>query len=614
MTRIPGLLAAAGLCLSFAAAALAAPPAVLDRVPDTAALAIAIPAPETFQKNLTALTKAVEFPMPLPEVKDLLQMGGMVDGVDPSKSMGLVVFPPEPKKPGDKPKADAEGDEDLDLAGEEDRVVVLIPVTDYNKLMAGFNVPLQAEPGPVAATLPDGQTAFFMDAGNGYAAMSPKKELLAEFAKAPATGKLKNGMGPLGVAVSESHDVVIVGNMEVLRPLIPAMREEIQKQAEERTAAMGGAGAEQLDNPAFNWLIDQLAKDAKGFTAGLKTGTMGVSLDLALNFPKDSTAGQIFAAGGAAGSLMGKIPSAPYLAAGAIDVSNPALKSLLKEFSEKAAAHAKEAGGPPNLAGGTQSFLTGEGHAAILGFNSAMAIGGGVFTNTVSYTKAADPAAHIAAVRDELKTLNGTTVDNMSITTSFTPAGAKVGETAVDVWESKIKMDEGEGGMNPMVMLFGPAGGPNGFLAPVDGGVYRTFSRNSTLMASAFKAGKGENTLGADTFLAQVAQQMPKDRIAEAYVGTKSILDLVVPLTAMFGVQIDPALMPENLPPVGAAIAGKDGQGHLNIFIPAPVLKTGIGIGLALQSQLDGMGDMGEMGEEAEPAPAEKKGAGQPRF
>lgn len=624
MKRPQTLLAAAGLSLSLAAAAFAAPPAVLDRIPDTAMFAVTLPAPEQAQKNLQALAKSIEFPFPLPEIKDLLASAGATDGVDPSKGMAIVVFPHTPK-PGEPAKnakpdhpeddADGDGDGDGDAGKNEQDAVVLIPFTKYESLLAALNVPIQAENGPVAAKLPNGDTTYLVKANDAYAAMSPRKDLLESFMAAPSTGKLKAGMGTLGTSLSETHDLLIIANMGVLRPMIPALVAEMKEKAAERAASLGGAGAgvQNLDNPALTWMIDQFGKDAQGITAGLKTGTLGLSLDLAINFPKDSYSGALFAGPGTAGELFAKLPNTPYLLAGAIDVSSPAFKKFVGDVAEKA----KAAGGPGStFPSSLDSLKTGDGHAAVLGFNPATVIGGGIFTNTVSYSKAKDPAAHLASIRDELKAMDGFAVEGFKIASTYTENGAKVGETPVDVWETKMTMapGRGSGGPNPMAMLFGPTGGPSGYLVKTDGGVYRTFAKNSDLLTSAFKAAKGENALGSDKVLQQVAEQMPKNRLAEAYVGTKSILDLVVPLTAMFGLQFEAGLIPDSLPPVGAAIAGSDGQAHFNVYIPAPVLKATVGIGIAMQSQLQGAGGEDPDAPDADADAPAKKPSGQPRF
>ena len=95
MLRLRGTLAAAGLSLGWMAAAVLAAPPVLDRVPDNAMVVIAIPSADAAQKNIQALVTAAELPIPaVPQVADLLAMGGITEGLDTSKSAALVVFAP----------------------------------------------------------------------------------------------------------------------------------------------------------------------------------------------------------------------------------------------------------------------------------------------------------------------------------------------------------------------------------------------------------------------------------------------------------------------------------------------------------------------------------------
>jgi hypothetical protein len=129
-------------------------------------------------------------------------------------------------------------------------------------------------------------------------------------------------------------------------------------------------------------------------------------------------------------------------------------------------------------------------------------------------------------------------------------------------------------------------------------------------MSAAMKSAAGGDNLGTDTLIKQVGGQLPSGRIAEAFVGTRNIVDMVVPMAAMFGVQLDPDAIPAQLPPLGLALAGEGGTAHMSVFFPAPVLKTIWVIGSGVGPQLEGMGGFGDMGEE----PAADEPTGQPRF
>ena len=148
MIRLRSLIACSGLSLGLLAMTAQAVPPVLERIPDDAMVAIAIPAPTQLEKNISALATAIDQQLPIPSAKDLLSMGGFTTGVDETKSMAIVILAPKKDakadaKKADKPKNEAGedmGDDDLEAFGaEEDRMVFLVPITSYADLLKNFS-------------------------------------------------------------------------------------------------------------------------------------------------------------------------------------------------------------------------------------------------------------------------------------------------------------------------------------------------------------------------------------------------------------------------------------------------------------------------------------------
>ena len=138
MKRVQGLVAVCGLSLALTAA-MAVPP-VVEKLPENAMISVVIPSPQAMQKNLSALATAVESPMPVMSVDDLLAMSGMGGGIDSSKSMAIVIYGPKDKPVADA-KKDADADEDDDMAAMQEgleRMVILIPVTKYEDFLGNF--------------------------------------------------------------------------------------------------------------------------------------------------------------------------------------------------------------------------------------------------------------------------------------------------------------------------------------------------------------------------------------------------------------------------------------------------------------------------------------------
>ncbi len=92
----------------------------------------------------------------------------------------------------------------------------------------------------------------------------------------------------------------------------------------------------------------------------------------------------------------------------------------------------------------------------------------------------------------------------------------EVAGVKVDSFEARMAPDPTSPLAGPMgPMLWGPSGGPSGYIAKVDGGVLMTLSKNSTLMGSALASAKGEKSLGQEKVLSQVSGMLPKGRVAE---------------------------------------------------------------------------------------------------
>lgn len=600
MNRLRGLLVSSGLCFGLMAASALALPPVLERVPDNAAVALAIPAPQTLEKNLTALSTAIGAQFPLPTMKDLLTMGGMAKGVDDSKSLAIVLF--APKQP-EKAEGHAPGAPEI-VPPSEDDAVFLVPVTSYADLLQNFEAKPAGEGKVDTITLPDGSEGFAKDIGGGYAAIGSNKAIIESFTGKPGDQPFKARMGKAGEALADAADVVTVVNMDVLRPLAREGVEEMKKEAKGRLEALGQDADSQM--AVANWIGETIVRDTRMVTSAIRIGTMGVSLDSVGAFNDGSYLAKVFATKGEATPLLSKLPIRPFLFAGAMDTSAPAVKQLFRDLISKTSIP----GGENAAKVAAASIADFDGQSGVVGFPQGGALSG-LLTSTVTFTKASDPAAALKTIKESVLVMNDQTIQGMTYKATITDAGAKVGDTPVDVWEWKISSDgSNQMAAQGMQMIFGSPTGASGFLAKSDTGVYRTFAKNSDLLGAALGVGKGTEALSTDAMLKQVGEQLPKSRVAEGYLGVKSLLDMVLPLATMAGVPVPADQIPEKLPPLGMSVSADSGAARLSLFVPAPVIKVGVAMGESfMQMQDDGMGG-------GEPAPADKgkSGAGQPKF
>lgn len=603
------LVMAMGTVFGLAAAAMAVP-AVLEQVPDNAAIVVTIPNPTAMEKNIQALATATEAPLPPFGVKDLLAMGGFMDGVASDKAIAVVFTAPADKN------AEFEPDN-------KDALSFLLPITSYEGLLKNFDA--KATGGTDKLTTPDGKELFVRDLKNGYAVLSESQIAVDSF-KVGKKDAITGPAGKAGTDLIDSSDLVMIVNVDVLRPFMSKAIEKAKAEAKERLANLPGVEVSDdgMDSPLAQWMQERLTNDTRMLVQGVKCSSMGARFDLSASFVKDSTLAKTFSSDAAAGALLKHLPQQPYLLAFALDTSAAPLKAFMKEFGEKAkASKPKDAAAMPDFM--DMSFSDADGYATVVGFNPGMLMGGGVLTSTVSFTKTTNPDKVINDnIRKAVESLNGYDNEQVSIASKYTVGTSTVGtaKTPMDTWEIKFtpKEDsmEGQQAIQAMTMIFGPSAAPSGFVAKSSSGVYQTYAKNTPLMAAALDAAGGDKNLGKDTMISQVGDQLPKNRVAEAYIGAKSIIDTAVPMMGMMGVQIDPARIPKEIPAIGFAISNSDGAARFTAFVPAPVIKTGAMIAIEMQrakteaEQMGGEEDTSD--NDGDKSGTGSGGTGQPKF
>lgn len=617
MIRLRSLIACSGLSLGLLAMTAQAVPPVLERIPDDAMVAIAIPAPTQLEKNINALATAIDQQLPIPSAKDLLSMGGFTTGVDETKSMAIVILAPKKDakadaKKADKPKNEAGediGDDDLEAFGaEEDRMIFLVPVTSYADLLKNFSATPAGEGKVDAIEMPSGEAGFARDLGGGYAAIGSKRETVEAFTGKPGANPVKSRMGKAGETLSDASDIVMLFNMDELRPMAQEGIKEAREAAKDQLSQFGQDGESQM--ALANWIGETVVRDTTFGVGGIKISASGVAFDMVGQFKPDSYLAKVFAAKGDSAALLSKLPVGPYLFAGAVDTSAAAMKQLMKDMTSKTSLPGGDEAAKITNAG----IANAEGQAGVVGFPMGGALAG-LLTATVQYTASKDPAATMADIKNSIKVMDGVTHNGVTFKTSFTEAGTKTAggnEAAFDAWSVMMESDgSNQMATQSMAMIFGPQGGPAGYLAKTETGVYRTYAKNSDLMNNALKVGKGVEPLSTDKTLLGVQEQLPKGRMAEAYIGSKSVLDMVLPFAAMAGVPVPADKVPEKLPPIGMAVASDQGAARLTMFMPAQVIKTGAALGESFaEMQEDGMNG----GEDAPGERPKNEGTGQPRF
>ena len=548
----------APVALLALAGTASAVPSIVDRIPADAAIAVAIPSVENLEKDIRSIATLFGMPAGAINLDALLEQFGMSGVVAKTGPAAFFVIMP------------------ADGAGEPTQGA-MFTATDFDAVVKSIGG--KAENGMITAEV-NGTPAYLKKLDGGFVFISPNAAFTETFeGKAGSAAGFTSMIGPMGDKASEKSDLSIIINFEKVRPFYEMGLDQFAAQLESTPIP-----EEQIEQ--ISKMIEHVGgtygKDAKAIVATLNIDTAGVSLDWITRFNDDSKLAEVAATPGNAGALFNRVPALPFLATFAADFGNPGVQKLLAMVPDLSpakpvvdAAKGEKAATPAaaksmiDPAAMKKMLAITDGSVTVVGVSPA-GIMGGLLTRSVSFVTTKNPAEYIRLNRAALQQMQ----DSDTAEVTFTEAGAEVAGKKVDVFEVRLKPD-GDNPMAGQVMagLYGLSGGPNGFIAGVDGGVISTFAKSSELMEKSMKAAAGTDTLGADKTMAATARNLPAGRVAEAYIGVKGIIDSVSGFIAMSNpnFKLD---MPENLPPLALSIATGGGSLQATIFAPSPTLKV----------------------------------------
>lgn len=585
--------AVAGLC----AAAGAAVPSALDRVPADVAMAGGVANLTTFHNNFNAMGTALK----LESLDALKKMDALFQAQGIKKDGSAAVAILEVPEGGDQ----GMGGEGLNNAP----MVIIVPITDYKAFVTG----LGGDAASPIAELKGQQTLFAKDIGGGYAVLSPKKELAESFeGKGGNLEAHAKALGTIGTRVADKSDVVLVANVSKLAPKIKDGINGMKEQAE-MMGQMGGGSAPNtkiMEMIAENWV-----RDAQTGVIGLNFSADNISIDVASQFKSGSELAGLFNSDGNSAGLLNSVPNKPFLFAIAMDASSASMKKMLKNMFELSKTMTKP--GDKNAvaeAGGMWEALLSkpegfDGAAFSVGYSPA-GLSAGLLSQTVGFIKTGKSSDYLKATGEMFTKMNGTKVEGLQYTSEYKAAAVDVGGVKADSWSMAMTPSDPN---DPMAMqmqmmmgfVTGPAGKFQGLSAPTDKGVVMTYSQYAPFMDEALKAAKSGDGLGKS--LAESSKLLPANRNFEMWIGSKSLIDTLGGFAAMMGGPVMSA--PTDLPPVAIAATGDSGGTQLRIVVPTKVITTVQDITKKMQREMGGdpMDDQGAPEEE-------KKDGGKPKF
>ncbi|MEM8757783.1 MAG: hypothetical protein AAGF47_08370 [Planctomycetota bacterium] len=556
--RATMLAAAAGLCCSFAAADT---PEALARVAPDAPLIVSIGDVGAFFAQAESLTAAIQQDEAAAGIAEARRLFGM-PGVDTDGSAALVF-------------------NSLDLEGDTPPMVALIPVEDYNQLVTELG-----GTGEGTELLQfQGEDVHIRDLGDGFAAIAPQRDLLDAFQAVENAGDAHSAVvGSTGRDLLEDHTVVVIADVAAFGPALLEGWEESQ-QGMRMMGQMTGQG-EQIDQQieTVTLLLNSFARDGQRGMLGLSAGDSGISVEAAASFKEGSEIAGFFQDSGEAANLAERLPGGPYLFAMAMDTSSDGAQRLLSNAS--------------NLGGNqmpgldfSQFFEGANGFATVVGMNPA-GIMGGMFVNTTAIMDVDDADTFINTYGDSLRAMNDQTANGVTTQTQFAETPQQIAGVDAYRWQVKMLPDLDTPGAQQMQMmmpmLFGPTGGPSGYLAAASNDtVVMTYSTNSSAVSNAVKAAREGGTLASDMLFRQQAERLHEEAVMVAYVDAGSILRTVLPFAAMFAGPVD-VEVPEAVTPIAMSMAADDGSMTFRTVVPTDVIDLFAQLGEAFEGMNEG--------------------------
>ncbi|MDX2132347.1 MAG: hypothetical protein SFY69_09870 [Planctomycetota bacterium] len=544
------------LALSIVALpALAAPPAILDRVPANAPM---IMVTRDLQEMTGMAGQAMELAQSAGEVPGLdlyryVDRLGNAPGVDGSGSMAVVMLTPP----------------DLDDPGMAPDIVVLAPVTDYAALVAHFGgdaaspvTPLKMGRREMFARKIDDRTALL---GGTRAAVEAFK-----VAEGAASGHLAR-MGQAGRTAADTADVLVVIDVASYRPQMEQFAKGmmVDPDAGQMAMQLGGMGA------SFGRLAEAMSRDGKTGVLSVTNSEAGLAIEMVGVFTPESPSATMFGSGGDSGALLDRLPDQPFYVAMAADFSNPGIRAMFAGDGQKAEPDAD----PLANLGAMLADATGMGMVVGTNPNGPLA---GLLVNTSAFIRTPEPAKSLAAFRGAAQANKERAVGGTTVKTDYKTDVAQINGVSVDAWSTQVIMpkDDPNAFMAGMVMqtLFGQSKGFSQMAAATDTGLVMTMSQNTPLVTKSIQAAKSGEGLGRQAAFAQIRDQLPKNRMFEMYVGMPGIMEFVQStLEEMLGEAVD---LPKDVPLIGMGAGASNGEVSMRLFLPAKAMEA---IGQAMQ-------------------------------
>lgn len=566
------IFAAAALALcSFAHVARASALDALSFVSPEAPAALVAPSIDLLDRQASQLTGALELTT-MSSVKGALRVIGLGDAIDTSAPLAVILAPPRDAEPGAWPE-----------------MVFVVRSTPGEALMGTLRAE-RVEGRDWIMRYMD-QSFFARALGDDWFAIAEQREALDQWVAPNSRAFWNEELASPGRALAESAGLCVIARLDRVMPVLEALPTEMLggpimttplARLFTRIDGEEDAGAIIDAMPTgVRARFDDLRSACRSVTIGLTPSVFGLRADASVRFEPDHPLARAASAPFTSDSDISALPAGGWYAAMGAQPSHPAIAWLFDV--------------PAPIAGETDSawrnaartFATGDAGAMLFTPPAGFVTQKGMMPGMLATWRASDPQRGIDAFAKLLADAERTSIGARTLERGEVPPVAAtlfndaltIAGQALDAWAVSVESIPVE--LSP---LLGTNTSHSGF-AWTDasrGYISATQNRDATarLLAQTSK-NFGGTTLDTNRVIRQLQRMLPSNPAMQGYVDLRPLPRMLGPLM----LAIAPGLqIPNDLPPIGAALAFEDGCAHAGTFVSVQHIQTMV----AWQAALDG--------------------------
>lgn len=479
---------------------------------------------------------------------------------------------------------------------DDQSMILLLPIADYDAFLGNFEG-VQTE-GDVSqfhfAGANGGQPSFAAHWGE-YAAISPARELVSQ---QPQTGVTVEG---LAARQLDGQDAVFYANIEKMAvTLLPQLRENRERIVADIRRELDTNPQQQRFAPVVTAAIERaldiseaFLEDAQSATWSLHIGERGLNTTWTAEFKPDTYGARAIAdLNGENDALITGLPEGEYLMYGGSAVDPQLASRLFDDLLNPviAALGTIEGGDAATASRFVEAMKTYYGSSTSQSWGMlapTAALGEESLVQTVVVARG--DAEQLRASQKDLFQLQNELMQAFSgevgqeMTINITENATTVGDVQLDRFTTEINLDanspEAAQAEQALAMIYGP-GGLGGYTGVVDGKLITATGVPEARMQEVIDAAKAEqNHIAGKAHIQAVADELPEQRVAVAYVALDQWVSTIAVYAAQFGLPVQVQLQPD-LPPIGVSLAGEGEALRLDVHVPTDLVQSLVAAGM----------------------------------